>query len=270
VRKLFLLLAGLMAAAAVVVVPAGAITDGELDGNGHPAVVLVLMEVNGAPAFRCTGTLIAPTFVITAGHCAGEPGEFSGIRVFAEADVQHDPTYPGPGGPNTVEATRFASFPGFTEDQFFLHDVGMIELAEAINLPAGASYGRLPTAGQFDSFNERRGQQDISFTSVGYGLQQINPVHVVSQRIRMVAHPKLNQIDTGFVGDFSMLLSNNHSTGGTCFGDSGGPNYLGGDSSNLIAAVTSFGINGNCAGTGGVFRLDKQPVIDFVNGFMAD
>jgi hypothetical protein len=83
-----------MAAAVVVVVPAGAITDGELDGNGHPAVVLVLMEVNGAPAFRCTGTLIAPTFVITAGHCAGEPGEFSGIRVFAEADVQHDPTIP--------------------------------------------------------------------------------------------------------------------------------------------------------------------------------
>ena len=266
-RKLLTLLAGLIATAAIVAVPAGAITDGELDGNGHPAVVLVLMEVDGAPAFRCTGTLIAPTFVITAGHCAGEPGEFSGIRVFAEPDVQHDPTYPGPGGPNTVEAVRFASHPDFTEDLFFLHDVGMIELAKPINLPASA-YGTLPRPGQFDSFNKQRGKQDISFTSVGYGLQQINPVHVVSQRIRMVAHPKLNQIDTGFVGDFSMLLSNNHSTGGTCFGDSGGPNYLGDNSSNLIAAVTSFGINGNCAGTGGVFRLDKQNVLDFISDFM--
>ena len=54
-RKLLMLLAGLVAAAAIVVVPAGAITDGELDGNGHPAVVLVLMEVNGAPAFVVRG-----------------------------------------------------------------------------------------------------------------------------------------------------------------------------------------------------------------------
>jgi secreted trypsin-like serine protease len=268
-RKLTTALAALAVGLFVAVVPAGAVTDGQLDGNLHPAVGLVLMEVDGAPAFRCTGTLIAPTFVITAGHCAGEAGEFSGIRFFAESDVQHDATYPFAGGPNTVEAVRWASFPGFTEDQFFLHDVGMIELAHAINL-SSSQYGHLPTAGQLESLNSKRGLQDTTFTAVGYGLQQINPVHVVNQKIRMYAQPKLNQIDTGFVGDFSLLLSNNHSTGGTCFGDSGGPNYLGGTSSNLIAGVTSFGINGNCAGTGGVFRLDKQPVIDFVNGFMAD
>jgi hypothetical protein len=32
--------------------------------------------------------------------------------------------------------------------------------------------------------------------------------------------------------------------------------------------VTSFGINGNCAGTGGVFRLDRKDVVDFVNQFL--
>jgi hypothetical protein len=58
----------------------------------------------------------------------------------------------------------------------------------------------------------------------------------------------------------------NASTGGTCFGDSGGPNYLG--SSTVIAAETSFGRNGNCAGTGGVFRLDRQNVLDFVRPFL--
>ena len=63
-----------------------------------------------------------------------------------------------------------------------------------------------------------------------------------------------------------MILSNNASTGGTCFGDSGGPNFLG--SSSVIAGVTSFGKNGNCAGTGGVFRLDKQDVVDFVRTFL--
>src|SRR5262245_8424790 len=95
-------------AAALFLVPASqAITDGELDGNGHPAVVLVLTEVNGQPAFRCRGTLLSPTIVLTAGHCAGEPGEFSGIRVFAESNVQADPTYPFAGGPNTYEATAW-------------------------------------------------------------------------------------------------------------------------------------------------------------------
>ena len=84
----------------------------------------------------------------------------------------------------------------------------------------------------------------------------------------MVSHPKLDQINApGFTGDFSMLLSNNTKTGGTCFGDSGGPNFLG--SSNVIAAVTSYGLNNSCGGTGGVFRLDRQNVQDFINEFMA-
>jgi secreted trypsin-like serine protease len=73
----------------------------------------------------------------------------------------------------------------------------------------------------------------------------------------------------GFTGDFSLLLSNNAHTGGTCFGDSGGPNFLGDSAdSNVVAGVTSFGLNGNCAGTGGVFRIDRQDVLDFVNGYL--
>ena len=83
----------------------------------------------------------------------------------------------------------------------------------------------------------------------------------------LVANPHLIQINApGFTGDFSLLLSNNANTGGTCFGDSGGPNFLG--DSNVVAGVTSFGMNGNCAGTGGVFRMDRQNVLDFVNSFL--
>lgn len=73
----------------------------------------------------------------------------------------------------------------------------------------------------------------------------------------MVANPHLLQINVpGFTGDFSILLSNNHATGGTCFGDSGGPNFL--RDSRVVVGVTSFGINGNCAGTGGVYRVDRS------------
>ena len=78
--------------------------------------------------------------------------------------------------------------------------------------------------------------------------------------------PKLNQINGGIVGDFSLLLSNNANTGGTCFGDSGGPNFI--DGSNVLAGVTSFGLNGTCAGTGGVYRVDTADDLNWLATFL--
>src|SRR6266704_2455339 len=239
------------------------ITNGTVDGSAHPAVVLLVMDVNGTPAFRCSATLIAPKVVLTAGHCAGESGEFSGMRIFTESDVQNgNNNYPF-AGPNSVEATAWHAHPLFTESAFFLHDVGVVLLSKAVKIAAG-QYGRLPARDELDIL---RPSSSTVFTAVGYGLQRINPVFVEAEKIRMFAEPHLVQINTpGFTGDFSLLLSNNASTGGTCFGDSGGPNYLG--SSNVIGGVTSFGLNGTCGGTGGVFRLDRKNVLDFVSRYL--
>ena len=249
----------------VMIIPAAAITDGELDGEDHPYVVLLIMDVEGVPTWRCSGTLLSPTFVLTAGHCAGAPGEFSGIRIFYESDIQNgDNTYPVAGGPNSIEAVEWYAHPLYPTAPFFVHDVGVVILDEPYYLD---EYGALPTVDQLDAMKTRRGKQDTTFTAVGYGLQRINPVFYEGEKIRMVAYPRLIQINVpGMVGDFSLLLSNNHSTGGTCFGDSGGPNFLG--ESNIVAGVTSFGLNGNCAGTGGVFRMDRQNVLDFVEPFL--
>jgi len=85
-----------------------------------------------------------------------------------------------------------------------------------------------------------------------------------NQRVRMVAYPKLNQINAGIVGDFSLLLANNAHTGGICFGDSGGPNFI--NDSNVVAGVTYFGLNGNCAGTGGVYQVDRTDDLDWLYG----
>jgi hypothetical protein len=246
--------------------PAGAVTDGELDGNGHPHVVLLITEVDGAPAWRCSATLISPTVVLTAGHCVSnfpDEGEVTGMRIFTESDVQNgNNNYPF-AGPNSVEAKSWAAHPLYETGPFFLHDAGVVVLSKAVKLK---TYGKLPALNSLDSLSP--GASTL-FTSVGYGLQASSPVdtHTTALKIRMVAHPHLVQINTpGFTGDFSLLLSNNANTGGTCFGDSGGPNFLG--DSNVVAGVTSYGLNGNCAGTGGVFRVDRANVLDFVKSFL--
>jgi len=242
--------------------PAIAVTDGELDGNEHPHVGLLIFDVGGNPNHRCSGTLLSPTVLLTAGHCTDGT---SGGRVWfdaTEAEILAK-GYPF-GGAGAIEFSFIDTHPLFPTAPFFVHDVGIAILSEPVDM---ATYGALPAVNSLDELATRRGQQNQMFTAVGYGLQRINPVFIEAVRTRMVAYPNLIQINVpGFTGDFSLLLSNNHSTGGTCFGDSGGPNFLG--STNIVAGVTSFGINGNCAGTGGVFRMDRQNVLDFVNSWL--
>jgi secreted trypsin-like serine protease len=247
---------------------AAAITNGELDGEDHPMVVLLSMDVEGVPTWRCSATLLSPTVVLTAGHCTSNypDSPYTGMRIYTESDVQNgDNTYPEPGGPNSVEAVSWAAYPNYELEPWWMNDVGVVILEEpGVILD---EYGTLPEVDQLDVMKTRRGHQDTSFTAVGYGLQRINPVFVEAEKVRMVAYPKLNQINApGFTGDFSLLLSNNHSTGGTCFGDSGGPNFLG--DSLVVAGVTSFGNNGNCAGTGGVFRVDRANVLNWLYGYL--
>jgi V8-like Glu-specific endopeptidase len=197
---------------------------------------------------------MSPTVFLTAGHCTEAPAAH--VEIWFDADVQSG--IPGNGYPFSGQAggTPY-THPQYNPNAFFLFDLGVVVL----DAPhAMATYGALPTLDQLDGLAKRRGKQDVTFTAVGYGLQKSFPdaasYKTQADRIRMVAHPKLNQINTAFVGDSSLLLSNNASTGGTCFGDSGGPNFLG--TSNVVAGVTSFGLNSTCAGTGGVFRVDRS------------
>ena len=246
----------------VMVAPAGAIKYGELDGDGHPYVgLMVAQDADGNPMWRCSGALISPTVYLTAGHCTEAPAAH--VEIWFDADVQSG--IPDNGYPDTgdVGGTPY-THPDYNPNAFFFRDVGVVVLDEPVELD---EYGELPELDQLDALKTRRGLKNTTFTAVGYGLQYINPVFVEAERVRMVATPKLLQINVpGFTGDFSLLLSNNHSTGGTCFGDSGGPNFLG--DSNVIAGVTSFGINGNCAGTGGVFRMDRSWSLDWVSSFL--
>lgn len=263
-RKTLLLL---LASAAVVLTlaqaPLRAIPNGELDGNRHPFVgLMVAQNASGNPLWRCSGTLVSPTVFLTAGHCTDGAAH---VEIWFDADVESG--IPANGYPfdGDVGGTPY-THPDYNPNAFFFRDVGVVVLDTPQISPNG-HYGVLPDLNQLDRLKTVRGRQNQTFTAVGYGLQRINPVFVEAERVRMLATPQLIQINVpGYTGDFSLLLSNNHSTGGTCFGDSGGPNFLG--DSDIVAGVTSFAINGNCAGTGGVFRMDRVWALDWVRSFL--
>lgn len=261
-KKVLIVFALVLVLSLATITAAMAITDGEEDGEGHPFVgLMVALDASGNPLWRCSGTLISPTVYLTAGHCTEAPA--ASATIWFDADVESG--IPGNGYPfvGDVNGTTF-THPQYDPAAFFLYDLGVVVLDEPVVMD---EYGALPELDQLDALKTRRGLQDVTFTAVGYGLQRINPVFVEAERVRMVANPHLIQINTpGFTGDFSLLLSNNHSTGGTCFGDSGGPNFLG--DSLVVAGVTSFGINGNCAGTGGVYRIDRADDLDWLSNFL--
>jgi hypothetical protein len=247
---------------AVATAPAHAVTNGELDGDNHPYVgLMVAQDADGNPLWRCSGALLSETLFLTAGHCTDAPAAH--VEIWFDSDVEAG--IPGNGYPfvGDVGGTPH-THPDYDPTAFFLRDLGVVVLSEPFASPNGV-YAALPDLDQLDKLATQRGTQNVTFTAVGYGLQRINPVFVEAERVRMYATPHLIQINVpGFVGDFSVLLSNNHATGGTCFGDSGGPNFIG--DSNVVGGVTSFGINGNCAGTGGVFRMDRSWSLDWVEG----
>ncbi len=251
-------------AAAVVALPASAITDGSPDGDAHPYVgLMVAQDGDGNPLWRCSGTLISPTLFLTAGHCTEAPAKHA--EIWFDADVESG--IPANGYPLTGEASGTPyTHPEYDPNAFYLHDLGVVVLDTPVVMD---EYGVLPALDQLDALKSGKVKKDTFFTAVGYGLQKAFPDAAswkdVALRVRMVSHPRLIQINTGYTGDGSIILSNNANTGGTCFGDSGGPNFLG--DSNVVAGVTSFGKNGTCAGQGGVYRVDRADDLDWLAAF---
>jgi hypothetical protein len=263
--KTLLVSVAVLVTMAVGVSPAAAVTDGWVDSNNAYPMVGLMVALNdaGEPMWRCSGTLLSPTVYLTAGHCTFGAAS---VEIWFDVDVESgipDNGYPYDGD---VSGTPY-THPDFNPDAFYLADVGIVVLDEPVYLDA---YGYLPEVNELDVWETRRGRQDSWLTAVGYGLQKSYPDAASwkneALRIRMIAQPRLIQINQGIVGDLSLLLSNNANTGGTCFGDSGGPNFV--RDSFKIAGVTSFGLNGNCAGTGGVFRVDRAGAQEFINQFL--
>jgi hypothetical protein len=258
---------------------AGAITNGTPDGNAHPYVgLLVFDDAPGHPAWRCSGSLIAPTVVLTAAHCTD--GAVA-ARVWFASDVTAaaEPTYPGPGG-TAVEGTPYTNplydvgnpyGGGNGLPAFSFRDTGVVVLDTPVAMD---EYAALPTAGLVDTLKNKT---TVDFVGYGVQYQAKIPGNALPQpppyyrwtgpRIRMYAPSEL--VSGKFVNSAEYLrlaLNPGGGSGGTCFGDSGGPDLLGG--TNVVLGVNSYVTNVNCSGVGYSARVDVPQTLAWVRSFL--
>ena len=121
---------------------------------------------------------------------------------------------------------------------------------------------RLPAAGSLSNLS---GSQQ--FTSVGYGAYEVTNGpgghQFLYNDVRMVATGTLNAVTPAW-----LRISMNPATGngGTCYGDSGGPNFLG--TTDIIAATTITG-DAICRSTNVTYRLDTPSAREFLGQFVS-
>ena len=123
--------------------------------------------------------------------------------------------------------------------------------ASPVNLP---KYGAIPPLNWLNRYGSQP-RNTQRFESVGYGLERVQGKKEFGGDTRLQSHPKLDSL-LGNPRNTYIVISNNAATGGTCFGDSGGPTFDNTDS-NVVVAVTSSEVSPNCGGIGGVYRLDQ-------------
>lgn len=260
--------------------PVAAITGNYTKDFVHDYVGLLVFYTDPDPvtgdtfSHRCSGSLISPTVIVTAGHCTD--GLDNG-RVYFQQSVapNYDPdAFNGLGGDpttgypyeNGITFSRtdtfgdiFAGYPASKETK----DVGVVVLDAPYNPPSG-HFAELPAVNAVDTYAATTTyKQDLLFRTVGYGLSDRDPVDV-SFRERLSAVGRLIE-GTSSITPYNLKTTANPSKdkGGACNGDSGGPVLF--EGTNTIAAVVSFGFNGECKGVDLSYRIDRQPVLDWIN-----
>ena len=260
----------LFAGIAVTAQPASAIVGGQRD-EVHTNVGLVRFTTESG-RFRCSGTLISPTVVLTAGHCTGDTGASPATNVFVSfnTDLALDPLAAG----ITPEerAARAANYitgtahpdPAWDGGLSISkqHDQGVVVLdAPAATKWPGIQPAPLLPVGTLDA--NQGSLKNRTFTLVGYGVE-IGPKKaqiVVTERRSTTSLLKNVQTE---VATFQINDRNATAGGGSCFGDSGGPVFLG----SFVAGDSSFVNSLTCNATAGYQRVDTARSRAFLNQFL--
>ena len=248
-RKNFALALALLLLSAVAVL---AITYGQPDGNRHPNVGALVGTFSGQTYPYCSGTLISPTVFLTAAHC--NIGSTTVYVTFATEYSSHAKLYTG----------TFYYDPLYNWAQDDPHDIAVVVFDRPIK---GITPAQLPTAGQFDNLPHNQ-----QFTGVGYGGQE--PV-ITPGSGPVIGYLDTREFSTSTLNSTNpawLRLSQNPATGdgGTCYGDSGGPNFLGAGKTetNIIAGTTITG-DAICRATNVTYRLDTDSARNFLSAFVA-
>lgn len=273
VACLFTVMVSLICASVLLAPKTSAITYGFVDSNNtfrNTGAFIVKSSSTGEIFPICSGTLITPNVFLTASHCT----VFYQQELAPEgwvAYVSLDPSIPF--GDLTSNATQLipvahvVSNPNFSQSQGDSGDIAVLILAQNVQ---GVTPATLPACGLLDQLRAQNGLKEAVFTSAGYGVQNrvvghgvpffqdLNPVP------RMFSFSSFNSLNKGY-----LRLSQNPSTGngGTCFGDSGGPNFLTVNGQQLIVSITITG-DTVCRSTNVDYRLDTisaQAFLAYVN-----
>ncbi len=251
-----------------------AITYGFVDTNNvfRNTGAFIVKSPNTGNIFPiCSGTLIAPTVFLTASHCTAffendlAPRGFTAFVSFDNPIPFDDLTS---SQTNLITVTQVITNPNFNPSQNDPGDIAVLLVGESDT--SGITPAALPTEGLLDQLAVQNGLKNAVFTPVGYGLQNrvtgggppffqdLNPVP------RMYAFSSFNALNGGF-----LRLSQNPSTGngGTCFGDSGGPNFFNVNGTRLLVAITITG-DAVCRSTNVTYRLDIASARQFLAQFV--
>ena len=277
-RRNFHLLAlvlGILAMVLAITPATLAIVYGFIDKNnefGNTGAFIVQRQSDGRIFPICSGTLISPTVFLTAAHCTAFFTD--GLAPFGfTAFVSFD--NPIPFGSQTdlkktklIAVTEVVTNPNFNPAQSDSGDIGVLILPTRST--RGITPAALPTLELLDRLSAQNGLHGAIFTPAGYGVQNrvvgggvpfftdANPVP------RMFAFSSFDALNPGY-----LRLSQNPSTGdgGTCFGDSGGPNFFDVDGRRTLVATTVTG-DAVCRSTNVVYRLDTTAAREFLGQFV--
>ncbi len=220
---------------------ARAVVDGSL-ATAAGATVALMDE--GSPGSFCTGTLVAPRVVVTAGHCL-EGGDASYLQIAINTlDSFNVPSN------RLVNASSFEVHPqygglaGDSDDPDGLgeeHDIAVIVLATAVN-----GVTPVPVLGT-DDFDAHVAS-GTPVTIAGYGQQDENSDEGYGV-LRNAQTPYVRRVPSEF-------FAGGPGEADTCYGDSGGPAYVDVGEARMLLGATSRGPSEDApCGTGGVYTL---------------